>query len=408
MQSKFHTTVKLIVLVFLILLIPFRISSAVSYNLSAPFCVMTGTNIPINDCIAATLPIAFIAILLSLAIVALAYTIGKLVEIEGFNRWWKTELYEVFKSILILVSIFSVIAILSGFAAGFIASPSSNVGINIAYIFNAISAQYLQPELENANNAFMGFFGVYEGLSFLKSTLVSYYLPLPIIPFYTIGSIDSGFSSGFYNSNVVLGASNGFFSDFMDIILIPSMLILQVQNDILFDLVIFGLGVLLPIGIFLRAMPFLRPLGGSILALSMTISIIYPMLLLFFNFPVSTFLAPIPTVSPSTYVTTCSNSGILGFLSTLMDDAFGFTIGIISSVSTVGSSFSINGVTAASNSLWCIYPVLNFITSPIYTNLILQFILFIFDLIIAIVIAQDIARAFGGSLRFGIGRLRLV
>ncbi|MEM0107080.1 MAG: hypothetical protein QXS03_02525, partial [Candidatus Micrarchaeaceae archaeon] len=192
------------------------------------------------------------------------------------------------------------------------------------------------------------------------------------------------------------------------IILIPSMLILQVQNDILFDLVIFGLGVLLPIGIFLRAMPFLRPLGGSILALSMTISIIYPMLLLFFNFPVSTFLAPIPTVSPSTYVTTCSNSGILGFLSTLMDDAFGFTIGIISSVSTVGSSFSINGVTAASNSLWCIYPVLNFITSPIYTNLILQFILFIFDLIIAIVIAQDIARAFGGSLRFGIGRLRLV
>ncbi len=410
MLLKLQGKLKAIMLALLILFITFPVAGASSQDLSAPFCVMTGSHISVNECIAATIPVAFIALLLSLAIVALAYMVGRLVEIEGFNRWWKNELYEVFKSVLIIVSVFSVIAILSGLAAGFIAAPSSNVGVNIAYVFNAVKTQYLQPELANANNAFMGFFGVYEGLSFIKSLTYSFYLPLPILPGYTIAALDNGFSAPFYASNVVLGASNGFFNDYLDVILVPTILILQVQNDILFDIVVLGLGVLLPIGIVLRAMPFLRPLGGSIIALSITISLIYPMLLLFFNLPISTFIAPIPTqnVLPSVYVTSCVSNPVLQFFGSLQNDAFEFINNILPRSVSQPIIYALSGTNAASNSMWCIYPVLNFITSPVYINLILQFVLFVLDLIIAVVIAQDIARVLGGSLRFGVGRLRLV
>ncbi len=418
-KAFFRPIMAMLSAIFIAVLLEGKVSAAQAQPLNSFYCIITGTVTSYNACAAATIPLAGLGILLSFAVVGIAYMIGNVMNIEGLKNWYKQELYETLKSALIISIIFSVILILSGFAADFVSSSNSS---GIAAVYSAVENNYLYPELENANAAFAGMFGLYNGIIYLSSLTFGLYLPIPIPPFpVPFASLGFGYEDSAIYTSTVLGAgskSSGFLTDYANMILVPVMLILQVQYDILLNIIMVGLGVLIPIGVILRAIPFLRPLGGSLLALGIGIAIVYPSLLLILNLPASQFIAPIPTVPMSNYVTTCPSSS---FFSSIVSVIYAFTtlgnqfmssaFTAIGTASTAANPGLIGGAVAGSNagtnSLICIYPAFNFITSPVYFNLIVQYILFILDLVIAIVISQNIAKVLGGSLRLGIGRLKL-
>ena len=53
-----------------------------------------------------------------------------------------------------------------------------------------------------------------------------------------------------------------------------------------------------------------------------------------------------------------------------------------------------------------VYPAINFIDSETY-GVLLQFILFIFDIVITIVIAGALAQMLGGKLSLGVGKFKI-
>jgi hypothetical protein len=59
--------------------------------------------------------------------------------------------------------------------------------------------------------------------------------------------------------------------------------------------------------------------------------------------------------------------------------------------------------------VFTVYPALNIMLSVQFIDVLAQFIMFIFDIIIGVIIVQDINQALGGprSLTFGVGRMRL-
>ncbi len=412
-QKAFEIILAVLSAIFIAILLEGKIAAAQAQSLNSFHCIITGTDTSYDTCAAATIPIAGLGVMLSFVVVGIAYMIGNVLNVEGFKNWYKQELYEAAKSALIISIIFSVILILSGFAADFVSSSSSSSSSGIAAVYSAVENNYLLPELNNANAAFAGMFGLYNGIIYLGSISFGLWLPIPIPPFPApFASLDFGYEDSALYTSTVLAAgpkASGFLIDYTNMILVPVMLILQVQYDILADIIMVGLGVLIPIGVILRAIPFLRPLGGSLLALGIGVAIVYPSLLLILNLPVSQLIAPIPTLPMSTYVTSCNTGSlsIIGILYYFFDWTSGFISQVFSGVSSLANPNVMAGAQAGTNSLACIYPAFNFITSPVYFNLVVQYILFVLDLVLAIVISQNIARVLGGRLTLGVGRLKL-
>ncbi len=401
--------------------------AATTESLSTPYCILTGTNISFSTCVSDAIPVAMVGVLFSIVLVAVAFMVGNILNVSGLNNWYKNELKETAKSILIVFSIFSVFTIMSGLAASLISSPSSSPstsptstcsGLNLptsisssgslGKMYTTLETQYFEPELCDAQLAYSGMFGLYEGLGFLKSFYAELYFPFPVSPVgITDFTVDTGVDETIYQSSLFISSSNSFgsfFKDFAEIVLIPIMLLMSVQGNLLPYIIAGGLGILIPIGIFLRAIPFLRFTGATFIAFGIGVSLVYPALLLFFNMPLTQYLVPpVTTVAAPTF--TCSTSGLNYLLCVSMNTAIG---DINSWFSTVTDFAYIawglgNGLLSISS----IYPAFNMLLSQAFMNMILQFILFVFDLIIGYVIVQNIASILGGKVSLGIGRLTL-
>jgi len=128
----------------------------------------------------------------------------------------------------------------------------------------------------------------------------------------------------------------------------------------------------------MRALPFIRGIGGSLIAIGLAITVIYPSLLILMNYPITQMLQTNVYNPPSS----CSSSILCG------------------AISAVLSYFSEAGV--ALSSFNSIFPALNGILAY-NTYLVLQFVLFILDLGITYSLANNIARMLGGEIRLGIG-----
>ena len=401
--------------------------AATTESLSTPYCILTGTNISFSTCVSDAIPVAMVGVLFSIVLVAVAFMVGNILNVSGLNNWYKNELKETAKSILIVFSIFSVFTIMSGLAASLISSPSSSPSTSptstcsgltlptsisssgsLGKMYTTLETQYFEPELCDAQLAYSGMFGLYEGLGFLKSFYAELYFPFPVLPVgVTVFTVDTGVDETIYQSSLFTSSSNpvgSFFKDFEEIVLIPIMFLLSVQGDMLPYIIAGGLGILIPIGIFLRAIPFLRFTGATFIALGIGVSLVYPALLLFFNMPLPQYLVPpVTTVAAPTF--TCSTSGLNYLLCVSMNTAIN---DINSWFSTVTDFAYIawglgNGLLSISS----IYPAFNMLLSQAFMNMILQFILFVFDLIIGYVIVQNIASILGGKVSLGIGRLKL-
>ncbi len=405
------------VMLFAVLLLAFAakpVYASPSFQ-TTPYCLVTGSDTTLGNCVVSAIPLALFGVLFSFLLVAISYMLGSVFNISALKGWYQNELREAVKSILIIVLIFSLFIVLSSIAASYVGAPSSSlttssstasneITSNIGMVYTALQTSYFTPELQNVDTAFYNLLGLYDGIGVWKSMTLSLYIPIPIVPVFTIGSLDFGVDENLYVSSVISSISDpglSLLTDIGKVILVPVTIILQVQQDLLASIIAIGFGVLLPVGIVLRAIPILRPLGGTFLALGIGASLVYPALLLAINVPISSYIPP-------TTIPTLSNSCPSGW----NPIECAFYSGAISVINTMlyasnANSQIFTGFGYGMASYADIYPAFNIILSQAFLVAILQFILFILDLIIGIVIVQHIASLLGGSLRLGIGRMKL-
>ena len=405
------------VMLFAILLLAFAakpVYASPSFQTS-PYCLITGSYTTLGNCVVSAIPLAFFGVLFSFLLVAISYMLGSVFNISALKGWYQNELREATKSILIIVVIFSLFIVLSSIAASYVGAPisplttssstaSSEITNNIGMIYTALQTSYFTPELQNANNSFSLLLGLYDGIGVWKSMTLSIYLPFPVIPIFTIGTLDFGIDENLYVSSVISSVSDPGFSLLTNIgkvVLVPVMIILQVQQDLLASIIAVGLGVLLPVGIVLRAVPILRPLGGTFLALGIGAALVYPALLLAINVPISSYIPPTTISNLTNSCPSAWNSIECAFYNGMVS-TINYLIDSISTLGNVGVGFSFGMASYVD-----IYPAFNLILSQSFLVTILQFILFILDLIIGVVIVQHIASLLGGSLRLGVGRMKL-
>ena len=371
-----------------------------------PYCVITGGYLSLGGCLEAAIPFSAIGIVVSFAMIALAYMLGEVVQIDGLKKWYKGEAWEVAKTIMLIIVIFSTLIILSGIALNFVAgasAPNLQIGTpgggnrlasNLQALYGAADT-FTQAQLAVAENAYDTALGLADGIQFLKSIGLAVWAPIPLPPYPLIpASLQFGFTGSIYNTNVLESfdpLSYSFLKAFIAMVLVPVVVILEFQSEFLYTGAIIGIGIFIPIGIVLRAFPFMRGIGGNMLAVGIATAIIYPSVLVLFNLPISSMIGS--TLSSSV---TSSCSGLLCSVASFGND-----------VANVFSGDMVTGFTAGFDSFSSIYPAMNIITSKIFIDVLLQFVLFIFDLVIVVVITQSIARTLGGELNLSFGKFSI-
>lgn len=404
------------------------------------YCIANnGAVTQVGNCIADSFPLAILGLMLSMALVAVAYMAGEVIELGGLKGWYKREMWETAKSALLIGIIFSSLVLASGIAttlAGNAATYGSStqqtagtsIVSNMDSLYSTAVTSYIQPQLLASYGSFATDLGLAMGAATLGSITISTWVP--DVPIY-IGSVAFGSDANLYTSGyvnpVATGSGGSFMKNLMTLVIVPVMLVFQFQNDLLPLIVSIGFAVFLPLGIILRAFPFLRPIGGTMIAIAIGTSLVYPALLVGFNLPISNYFTAATGYGAAPAPSTCTASGWSGIFCVFVTGVENFiadlTPGSAILAATLGSSNTYNFASSDSlpllynsaygvgffDSINSIMPALNLaLTTSI--NEILQFILFIFDIVIGLVIVNGISAALGGidfSKRRGIGKFKL-
>ncbi|MEM3827371.1 MAG: hypothetical protein QXR58_02110, partial [Candidatus Micrarchaeaceae archaeon] len=270
----------------LLLLVPTSYSASTSCKTpsSLPSALASGLSTAIS--------VGFIAVLFSFSMVALSYMLGEVLKIESLKKWYKGELWETVKSILILVSIFSILiigsgiaAVISGSTATFSLSGGQNAQgqsmlNNLAYLYSSTYCNYIQPQNTSMLSSFSYMYGLALGTDFLKNLALNLYVPIPIPippPPPPVPPIFAGFMFGsnahIYVSSIIdtSGKSTSFLADFTKVVVVPLYFIFALQSQFFYTIVLLGLAFFLPFGIILRAIPIVRPIGGTLIAIGIGI-----------------------------------------------------------------------------------------------------------------------------------------
>jgi hypothetical protein len=427
----------LVVLAFAAFL--FNLPGAATVDLTQMNCVIVlgsqSNPMSFSQCIANTMPLAFIGIALSFALVGISYVIGDVIRLDGFTGWYKNELWETIKTIAIVLSIFSIIMLLGVIATNLAGNPQgpscsftvtsaqSALESSLSGLYQSVFCGYIYPELNLTTSAYSNMILFADGFELLKDMTFTTSLSLGvngilIIPETgtTLGIQEtSGGTFNIFQSSVLatIGLlTYSLISQLINLVLVPMAALFATLYTEFPFIVEVGLAVFIPLGIILRALPFLRPIGATLIALGIGVAIVYPAILLLFNLPLSNYLSatlglPLTTQTgiQGTYTPVCNTQNgqtqgcNIGGFQNLLDTVMGFT----STVLTRLESFSIGLITPLSS----LYPSFNFAMQT-ELNSIIQFLLNIFDIIMFVVITSDIARLMGGSITFGIGQLKLV
>ncbi len=390
----------------------------------------TASSTNLSDCINSTLPFVFVALLLSFTMVAFAYLLGEVLDIQTFKGWYRGELWESVKSILIVGAILSIIivfgaltSLVPGAPLGTLTNPAAGITNLYQNAYYFLSGYPSGPGAINyVNEAYNNLMGIAFGSEFLKGIWLYQYFTYTIPPVALDagkiwGSINLGltyqpFQSEILDTNIAKGATVE--KDALNLLIFPMLIVTGAQIYLFTALVQVALGILLPLGLIFRATPFLRPLGASLIAMAIAMAIIYPALLALFNAPVVAFFSPTfpnaataqpanpcPPLIPSlcSVVTTLAAVPTLPILASLYaneppneNDVAAFNAGYDGALDAFFSGDFTDVLTP-------------FFA---YANVVaLQFILFVLDLIVGIIVATNTARALGGSLRLGIGGMKI-
>ena len=357
--------------------------------------------------------LSLLALTISFDVVAIAFALSRLFPSLGIRNWLQNEYWEIAKTALIIVVIFGVIAIVANLShllvpnlvkSGISASGSGAVDLTPLI---AGAEGYLCGVNTNLISAWdeMGIMGA--GTGFWSTVQVGFYIPIPIGPFATI--FDGVYFLPF--SNWALQTGNHFISwygsiinDLINFILFPFTSITIGLITTLPSLAFVGLTFFIPLGLTFRAFPFVRGIGGTLIAIGLALCVVLPSVLILFNYEATSLLAsalPIIQPPPQTVNLSCNIPTLIG--------------GII--CAAIGLPLSaLNSATGFVQDVWWALPI--FSTTAIYTYmneimqygiyLIIQLLLFSFDLILMYPIVDNVARSLGGSIRLSLGgKLRL-
>jgi hypothetical protein len=411
--------------------------------------------VPLGTCITESMGLTVLGLLLSISIVALTFMFGEVLNMGNLKGWYRKELWETTKSMLLVAVIYSLVAILGGvgvalagggqatgaallgnsapdFSAHCLAStsiensmpapPFSTSGdaltSNFENLYDTADISYIAPTLCYIYNAYAAIMGLTIGIRSAKSVFFNTYLPLPIIPFppYFFATLNFGsnnaylFTSTFIDSQIE-NPTFSFMYLVLRILLLPSMLLMQFQYDLLPEIMALGFGVFLPLGVILRGMPFLRPIGGTILAIAIGLVIIYPIILVTFNLPIMDYFVGVTTGTASSPSTFCNGGGIGCLLlswvtAPVVDLPIQLAIGnmIYQNLNTFNVATATDiGFIDYTLGLNSIYPALNLVDKYSMV-LVLQLVLTAMDVFIGVAAVQAIARSLGGTLRLSVGR----
>ncbi|MDE1856618.1 MAG: hypothetical protein KGH98_00875 [Candidatus Micrarchaeota archaeon] len=393
-----------------------------------------------GQCVTSALPFAFIGLMLSLLFVAIAYMVGEVLRVEGLKNWYKTELWEATKSLFVIAIVFSVIVILGSVAVSLVGitpqqpsglysnstvAQSASLATNLGNLYAAVANQYLLPQSLAAQSAFSESLGISLAYSAIKSLQIDVYADYPILPppYPNLVDVTFGVYKQYIYQNTVLDSGDtggiSFLTSMLSLIIVPVMLLASIQLSLLPLMAFIGLGILLPIGIVLRAFPFLRPVGGTMIALGIGISIIYPTLMLLFNIPLTNYATSFLMLqNPPNPPLPCGNIPVLWPFVSGAQAVYSYAgspssgPGWQDGISTIFGSFC--GYSEQTNGYYLlpqaasVYPPINALTRYSF-GMLLQFILFIFDLVIMVVIIESIANVLGGTIRnkLSLGKFKL-
>lgn len=408
-------------------------------------CIITGTQLSVGDCIANTIPLAAIGILLSMLLGAITFMAGEVFNYSPLKGFYKRELWETVKSMIIIAIIFSSVIIagalataLAGnsaqFQGGGYSQSSTALTNNFASLYTTANTAYIQPQLQSSYVTFSSMLGLSMGTDLLKTFSVSTWLPIPLpTPLGVVGFVQFGSKANIFQSNYIDSLANKGSISLLSITatyVTTILLVFQFQSDLLFVIVIIGFGVFIPVGIIMRAIPFVRGIGGTMIAIGIGISIVYPALLVGFNLPVTNYMYSIKPAPASSAACPFAGgpagllcqfwSGITGLINSAASTIF---LGVGTSASTTspiqiafGTNLPAATLTASDTQMaqgfWTglagpfangIFPALNFVIDN-SLNQIVQFILFVFDIIIGVALTNGIASLMGGKLTLGIGK----
>ncbi|MCL5430044.1 MAG: hypothetical protein M1504_01035 [Candidatus Marsarchaeota archaeon] len=412
------------------------VSGATNLNF---YCVTNGNTYPnptdsqIANCFNSSINYVIIGLLVSFMMVALSYLIGEVINIASFKNWYRNELWETIKTVIIVIAIFSAVSVVGtlGTSQAYQIGPSCSGGSGTGLSGSGIASLYVEASsylsncaFWNADSAYGAALGVSVGSGLVKSmTLMTYFtIPFPPVPIpapppatgyvpvfgsFNIGTDLTPFSSDILQTSITKGPS--FLKDYMGIFTFPLLLVVATINALIYPLGALCLGILLPLGVIFRALPFLRPIGASLIALSIAGAVIFPAVLVFFNIPLSVYMGSLspgftpPQSSCNAFGSVCSSMNSQGG-SSVTQQYTGSTLGLDAAESNAYNWGSSAGGAVYFNSDFS--PVLNLLLLYGVPSA-LQFLLLVIDLVIGIIAAQNLARLMGGSLRFGIGKMKL-
>ncbi|MCL5239068.1 MAG: hypothetical protein M1286_01170 [Candidatus Marsarchaeota archaeon] len=365
---------------------------------AASACLLQAPSFP-----AYFLSTTLLALTISVDVLALGYIISKILPGTGVGEWLDKEYWEFVKTVMLVAGIFLVLVFMGNIATlfvppGYASSIANQTGINastlsgtggIATVVNG-ACYYLQGVQTQLGSIYDYLFGMSSGIGILQSTSFELWVPLPIPP---VVAFKFGFALNPYQNSMLLayvkkGDYQSILDDAITLLAFPVTLLVALQQAVLPSLFLLGLFVLLPTGLIMRSLPFIRGVGGTLIAIAIGISIIYPAVLLALNYPVTSVLASQAYTPPEE-----SCGGGLG----------GLVCGALNAALAAGESSS-NVVGALTG----IYGPLNGIMA--YNSyLILQLVLFILDLGITLPLIDSIAKMLGGTIRLSLGgKLKLV
>ncbi|MGC8547542.1 MAG: hypothetical protein ACP5MC_00880 [Candidatus Micrarchaeia archaeon] len=343
--------------------------------------------------------ISLLALTVSIDVVAIGYVIGKLFPSSGILQWLNNEYWEIAKSAMLIAGIYAILVFMTSISLMIsgVATPTTNARANINALEQACNA-YFGNTLTAVSTGAQALYYFSKGLGVLRSTQVglSIGIPLVVLPV----TLDFGFSSRIYANQLLeqgptTGTYESMINDQFTLLIIPIMFLVAAQQYGLSLLISIGLGILLPLGIVFRAFPIVRGVGGTLVGMAIAIAVIYPSTIVLLNIPITnkfSFLTPQSLVSTSQ-----STSNIW---SNILNEA-----GSVLNALTGGGLTTSAEFYEASNvfpSIGEIYSFLNvFIQDTIY--LVIQLLLFIFDLIIMYTLGNNIAKTLGGTFRISLG-----
>ncbi len=369
------------------------------------------TSLPTNSYV---IGFVMLALVLSIMVVAIVYMLGKVFPSTGLLGWVNQEYWEIAKSGIIVVIIFSLLLFISNIGVALTNTPVTAYSKTDTYLNNMngllySSETYLLTADSYVAAGWCTLGSVNFGVALLNSLKIEYYVPIPI-PIILTG-LKFGTKFSILSTPTLLAGSDNTIgqlqSMMVDLILglyYPVSMIILVLIEALPIIVWVGLGFFIPIGLVFRALPILRGIGGTLIATGIAMAILLPMVLVVFNYPVTQVfqgVLPIQTITPSS---TCN------FGSTVISYACKAFMFVINGE----NAYIGNGVRVIYSLGWGfsafdgLYTILNALT-PYSVFMLLQLILFILDAIIINAIADNIAKALGGGIKLSLGgKLKLI